>query len=380
MRLLDYQETLVFYDGPQLFIAKDQLGAAHICLLVKQEEEADTYLCVPASHTRIHALVEGTIDLREVFSSPEVPELSTIVSKRGVLIGLPATPIVQEQIPPKWFPEPGFILAIPAIPDIQLIKEAAARKRAVIHCSLNPPEASEESKITAEHLAQAVKLVQRVVMHAYKRAIRGVVVSTKELTQPVNYELEVFAFSPGSFTLHMQSSTLADLIGNVPISRAFKIMDSITDLVDDPEKALPKVAEIGGHFASAYKDLLYFITDNNTSLQYEWTMPELPSTIKRRISTSAAKPLYDALTARVDIGREEKRLVGKLTKVDEKLKTWRLTSSKEPGEYQGSSEVDLAGLIIETQAYEFICEERLEEERGTGREITKLYLKSFRSL
>lgn len=74
------------------------------------------------------------------------------------------------------------------------------------------------------------------------------------------------------------------------------------------------------------------------------------------------------------------KLIGILTKVDEKYKKWRLVSEEDKREYAGSTEIDLAGLTIETQRYEFLCEERLEEEKGTGREITKLYLKSYRVL
>ncbi len=74
------------------------------------------------------------------------------------------------------------------------------------------------------------------------------------------------------------------------------------------------------------------------------------------------------------------RLVGKLTKVDEKLRTWRLVSEEDGREYNGSSEIELAGLIIETKRYEFFCEERLEEEKGTGKEFTRLHLTNYQTL
>ena len=62
------------------------------------------------------------------------------------------------------------------------------------------------------------------------------------------------------------------------------------------------------------------------------------------------------------------------------MKTWRIINEEDDKEYNGESETELAGLIIETQRYKFVCEERLEEERGTGKEFSKLYLISLQTI
>jgi hypothetical protein len=176
----------------------------------------------------------------------------------------------------------------------------------------------------------------------------------------------------------MQSAVPADLFGYAHVSKAFEIIDEINESIGDPNEAVKMVAELGGHFSTAYKDLLKFIIEAETPIEYEWAMPEKKSTSIHKISTYHAKPLYEEIIKRDDIEVEEITLIGRLTKVDIKYKTWRLLSDEINREYHGTSDINLAGLVIESRRYEFFCEERLEEERGTGKEITKLYLKSYR--
>ena len=87
-------------------------------------------------------------------------------------------------------------------------------------------------------------------------------------------------------------------------------------LATTPDETVNQVSQLGGHFATAYKDLLKFISDTESNLEYEWAVPEKQTTTRRRISSVQAKPLYEALIQRTDIGKEMVRLVGKLTKVE----------------------------------------------------------------
>lgn len=381
MRQLSYREPLVFYDGLQVFVAEDQFGAKHVCTLIEQSVALDRYLCALISPVRLLSLIQGNLDLRMVYENPEIDELCLIQSENGVLDHLIATPIFVREISANWLPQPGFYLSVQSAPDVKVVEEAVKRSRAIIHCKLNPPEALAESKISAEHLSQATKLIQRLVKHAFSRAIRSLEKELRDrLNTSENYQLEVFAFSPGSFTLHMQSAAPVDLIGYAEIAKALEVIDRIASLANAPDDTVEQVSQLGGHFATAYKDLLWFISQTETHFEYEWASPDKRMSKKHAISSSQAKPLYNALIERSDIGIEPVRIVGKLTKVDEKLKTWRLISETDGKEYSGSSEVDLAGLVIETERYELSCEERLEEERGTGKEFTKLYLISLRKL
>jgi len=179
----------------------------------------------------------------------------------------------------------------------------------------------------------------------------------------------------------MQSVATADLVGYVQTARALDLVDTVVRLSDDPDKTVNMIAQQGGgHFATAYKDLVHFILETHTPIDYEWSMPERATSSRGRITVVQAQPLYDALSQREELGVEEKKLIGSLTKVDTKNRTWRLVAEDDQKEYHGSSKVALAGLVAETQKYEFVCQERLREERGTGRESTELQLIRYRAL
>lgn len=380
MKKLFYKEPLLFYDGLQIFVAEDQFSSKYVCTLVEQSDEKDKYLCVPVSSSRLSAVIRGNIELREIYIATESNELFTVEVQTELLHDLPASQINPEELPANWLPDHGFFLNVESSDNL-VITESVERQRAIIHCHLNPPEARSESKILADNLSQATKLIQRLIKHAFRRSITSLEKNIRtRLSTPDNYQLEVFAFSEGSFTLHLQSAIPADLVGYVEITKALQIIDRITALVSTPNATVEQVAQLGGHFATAYKDLLKFISDVDTPLEYEWSTPETRTIVRRRITSAQAKPLYDALIERTDIGSETVELIGKLTKVDEKMKTWRITNEEDDKEYNGESETDLAGLIIETQRYKLVCEERLEEERGTGKEFTKLYLISFQTI
>jgi hypothetical protein len=378
MRKLNYTDALVIYDGLQVFVAKDQFGTKYICTLVEQSVSIDKYICAPISFERLQKLFQQEVDLRDIYVIPEADELFIILSEGGILDHLSASPISLKDIPEAWLPQSGFYIKTEQISDVKVIEEAISRNRAIIHLRLNPPEALSESKIYAENLSQATKLIQRLIKHSYRKAIRHIEKGLRETLNTLeNYQLEIFAFSPGSFTVHMQSSLPTDLIGYAEIERAFDIIDYITVLSNNPDATVEKVSQLGGHFASAYKDLLKFMTDTGTNIDYEWASPQKNISTRRSISASQAKPLYEALIERSDIEIETISITGRLTKVDEKLKTWRLKSESDGKEYSGSSEVNMAGLVIDTEIYELICEERLEEEKGSGKEFTRLYIISL---
>ena len=384
MYKLRHSETLVFYDGPELFVAYDQLDTAYVCLLVDLKDEIDKYICVPVSKGRLANLLSGEMDLRQVLESSETGEAYEGRVIQGNLEHFDVRPLSGGDIPEAWLPEEGFFIEGWPVSDTRVVEEAHERNQAVIHWAFRPPEATLEPKITAEHLSQGVKLVQRLLKWAYSLAMRDGDRRVRERMEPAeNIALEVYAFSPGSFTLHMQAAAGGDLFGYSEIAKALSILDEVSSSEQDLEDTVAMIARYGGHFATAYKNLLRFIVENETPVSYEWSMPPREDSTRRNIPRRSAQPLYDALVLRVDIGREEKRLVGTLSKVDLDRSTWRLhddEGSGHNGHWDQTSTVTLGGLVIETQRYEFVCEERLEEEHATGREFTRLYLKSYDTL
>lgn len=377
-------ETLIYYDGPELFLATDQIGTNYLCLLTERKE-ADNYLCAPISKSRLSEFYSGMIDLRDIYISPETEELFYIETK-GITYEkeIPLKPISISDVLEAWLPEVGFKFRKELLSDEVITKEANERKRAVIHLSLNPPEARGETKIHAENLSQALKIFQRLIKFCYRKALKGISDEERQLNDlPENYGIDVFAFSEGSFTLHLQSSALADMVGYAHVSRALEKIDTITQTIDNPQATLEVLKKDGGHLVKTYRDLLEFIVKQDSPISYKWIMPELRKPIYRHISKEYASPVYDLLIAKQELGVEEKIIIGTVHKLDVDNGTWRLLSEEDGKSFNGKtdlSRVHLGGIIVETQRYKFICEERLEEETATGREIAVLWLVSFETL
>jgi len=378
---IDYQRTLVDYDVPQLFLASDRAGTNYVCLLVAQTEKYDEYATVAVSPGRLSDFLAGRLDLLTIISAPET-EVRYVVHLLGEdMQGLHLH--IVEAFPPEWLPDAGFYLADSAqIEEVTPVAaEAVTRNRAVLHLALSPPEARIVPKIDAYHLSTALGLFQSVVKFAYRKALASTSYSLrKALNSDTNYGLEVFAFSPGSFTVHMQSKVPADLLGFVDIERAFDTVDSLTTALESPQSALDVMKEHRGHLATSYRKLLQFVAENNVSISYNWATPHRPTPVQHRIPVARAAALYELSSHRRDLGVEAVSLTGSFVKANTRTGEWAIASD-DGQEYRGyageSSDVRLDGVVLGTTKYILDCEERLTG-WGAGTEKSRLYLVRLR--
>jgi hypothetical protein len=374
---IQYQRTLVEYDVPQVFLATDAVGTNYLCLLVKQTEQHDRYASVAVSLGRLSDFLSGRVDLLTIMASPEMG-----VRYYVDLMGDETHKLVLHEVdvfPASWLPEEGFYLE--DAPELQtatpVTREASERNRAVLHLAMSPPEAQLTPKIDAYHLSTALGIFQSVVKFAYRKALASVnSAKRKILGTEENYGLEVFAFSPGSFTVHMQSKVPADLMGFVDIERAFEMIDSITAALEHPDSAVDVMQEYRGHLTTSYRKLLGFIVENNAPLSYYWATPERSAPVQHKISVARAAALYDVFTRRKDLGVEEVVLSGRFIKASTKTGEWALETD-DGQEYRGvvadTSEVRFDGVVLGTIKYSLNCEERITG-LGTGAERSRLFL------
>ena len=105
-RLIQHKETLIYYDGAQLFLAHDQFSTPYLCLLVEQDDQSDKFLCVPISQARLEMFYQGRIDLRTIYEAPESHELFyvQIGNEEGETFQL----LPLGEVPAEWLPEPNF--------------------------------------------------------------------------------------------------------------------------------------------------------------------------------------------------------------------------------------------------------------------------------
>jgi len=223
-REVGFARTLIYYDGVQLAIARDALNHLYLAVLSERSEEGDTYLLVPITENRLRLLEVGQVELRVAFTHPEVREWFSM-TLTGEAHRQPMTSIGEP--PEEWLPEPGLLLAelLGAMEEADTSRVESTREgKAVVHLSFEPPEAIEYTRIAAHHLAQGLGAFQELIRQAYTRALQTLTGEPRATDQD-QYTMEVFAFSGGSFTVHLQSRLEADMLGRVEVTAALEKID-----------------------------------------------------------------------------------------------------------------------------------------------------------
>jgi hypothetical protein len=378
-------ETLVYYDGPEVVLAYDQLSTRYICVLVERPEVAERYLCTPVSPERSLSLLSGNADLRSVFTSAEVSEFYTLDVLPKSEAALLLSPIERTSIPDKWLPAEGFYLTDLKKDEPVLVVQAQHKNRAIIELSLEPPEAASETKIKAANLGYALTVFQTLVKHAYHKSISSLSGKARRfLDQDENFDMEVLGFAPGSFRVMMQSRNAPDLTGYTEISRAFRKIDEIMSPMEDPEQQKELLKKNAGHVLKAFEKFIKLAIDFDSSIAYRWTIPESPEIHAISLSRKQAEPIYTILRETQELSVEKIVLTGRMTRADFRTGLWTLLNEEDENYYSGKSDpskyVSLSGVTIQSKRYELNCEEHLIEEAVTGKEKTQLVLVSYKEL
>ena len=106
---LTIQETLIWHDFPQLFVAKDKIDGLHLCLAVDESEGTPQYISVALSYARLQEVKLAKIDLYSVFAHPELGSWFHITLLDTGDVFAKAAPF-SEKIPEKWLPTPNEFL------------------------------------------------------------------------------------------------------------------------------------------------------------------------------------------------------------------------------------------------------------------------------
>ncbi len=376
MKTIRQTTTLFYYDGPQVFEARDAIGGHYVGVMVECKQELDCYLVAGVSPERLRQFRSGLLDLRSLLvEEREEDGWYLAIAEKG--FDQPLT-LMEQRTPlaeSSFLPDPGFLLHDhPAEADA--LKEARKRNNLVLEVAVDPPEAAEEHRIRVSTMAGLLGHVQSLVKYAYSAALRN-------LTPSVRFKIDrsdahlldvVIPAAPGSFRVVMEAAKTPGLFGQNELSRALERVDVLFENAGDPKKVLATVKEHRGHLAGAYLGLLRFLMQNRTGMRYAWAEPTFSRPNSRCITQGEVGPLVDALSGMSNLGAESVNLLGVLEKADKIRGTWRIAN--QDGTFAGRVKEggpSLDGLKI-GGAYLFSCLEEVEEVEGTGREQRTLYL------
>lgn len=375
MKTIRHVATLYYYDGPQVFEARDSIGGHYAGVMVDSTDGKDQFLVVGIAPERLRQFRLGALDLRSLLLGGDESEWYLTIA--GPDFNAPL--ILEPQTSPlalfPELPEVGFYLHDqPAT--VETLREARVRNNLVMEVAVDPPEAVQGHRIRVATLVSLLGHLQTMVKHAYGAALRELSLDARRAIDKADAHLldVVVPAAPGSFRILLEAARLPDLIGQSELSRALQRIDVLFENAGEPEKALAVVKTHRGHLAGAYLRMLRFLVQTKSGLRYSWAEPNDRESRTRTVTEAEAGPLVDLLSGISNLGAESVFLVGALKKADVDSGAWRIETAE--GDYSGkikSGGPSLTGLKLEGR-YGFSCLEEIEEMQGGGREQRTLYL------
>ncbi|MGH7953633.1 MAG: DUF6575 domain-containing protein [Limisphaerales bacterium] len=375
MKSIRHTTTLYYYDGPQVFEARDAIGGHYIAVMVEPAQGKDIYLVAGVEPERLRQFRIGTLDLRYLLT--ERDETEWYLAEFAEAVDAPLVLHLQTQSLASYahLPDAGFILhERPAI--AEAVREARARNNLVMEIAVEPPESAQEHRIRVVTLAGLLTHLQTMVKHAYGAALRELSLDTRRAIDRSDAHLldVVVPAAAGSFRVVLEAARMPDLLGQSELARALQRIDALFENAGDPQKTLTMVKSHRGHLAGAYLRTLRFLVQNKSGLRYSWAEPTSQEPRARAVSEAEAVPLVDLLSGVSNLGAETVTFVGALRKADVDAGAWRIET--EEGDYSGKTKPggpSLAGLKLDSR-YRFICLEEIEETQAGTREQRTLYL------
>lgn len=374
MKNIRHRNTLVYYDGVQVFEAEDAIGGNYVAVLADSAEATDRYLVVGVPPESLRRFRVGALDLRYLLL--ENAQEEWYLASLGESLHEPLNLELQSGLLSEtlYVPDEGFILHERASSS-ETLNEARSRNNLVMEIVVEPPESANSHRIRLTTYTRLLSEIQSLAKHAYKRALRDVApVLRRNLDTCEGPLLDVVVPAlSGSFRVMLEAAQMPDLVGQNELARALQQIDHLFENVGDPRQNLEIVKTNKGHLAGAYIRLLRLLVENSTNLRYSWAEPGSPQLHARSVGYADARDLVRFFSQVSNLDTEEVELVGSLKKVDMLTGSWKLET--EDGMLAGKRKnggPNLAGLETDRR-YKFKCLEEIEVSEP-GVEERTLYL------
>ena len=179
MKTIQPTESLVYYDGVEIFAGQDPIGGHYVGMRIDTTGEVDHYMVTGVSPERLRLFRSGVLDLRTLFL--EAPGGEWFITQAD---GEPGQPLVLEPqsgslLATDFLPEEGYLLEDVSVDDLAL-QQARERGNVVFEFSTEPPETATGHRIRMMTLAGLLIRLQTVMRHAYSNAVHDLSSSVKK--------------------------------------------------------------------------------------------------------------------------------------------------------------------------------------------------------
>lgn len=361
-KVINLERILIYYDIIHLFIGSDPIGCHYLCMLY---DDIDfRYVGIRISNTNLARLLSGLIDLRSIFIESECPNEYFILDEADDDYYC----IIEEisDINEDMLPEDELFLT-KEIDDPCIIEERIKKNKPIIHLGVQDEQNSHN--IQASSLSKILNCYQDFITNTHKK------LHNKKALNKSEYNLIVFNTSAASFNVHMYIDSTINLFGDSDIDATLVFADKIFDCPN--EELLDELRKVKGNVLSSYKRLLFELVENNLSLKYKWTTPNIDTpVISKVISKEKIKTLYDTIIESTIEPEQEKIIIGYFLKVDCVRKSWIFYDASKETELKGKCDNSdlLSGITVRTIDYRINCKITIEKEAITDKEKESITL------
>ncbi len=381
MKTILHTSTLFYYDGPQVFEARDDIGGHYVAVMVEPEDEQDRYLVKGVAPERLRQFRCGTLDLRSLLVEMGDQEWYLTVPESDLCQPLSLVPQKTPLRESEFLPDEGFVLDDYPTED-HVLMEAQRRNNLVLEIIVDPPEAAEEHRIRVDTFVGLLDRFQKIVKHACRAARRDLPDSERNRINPTDAHLMdvVVPAAAGSFRVVLEAARLPEPFGNGELPRALQLIGELFENAANPQQSPETLRKYRGHLAGSYVKFVNFPMQHKTGVRYSWVGPQSTKPNHSAILEPEIEPLVEALSKISDLSSESVTLVGEFVKVNRDAGGWGLNTEEGPKSgkvAEGGPSLD--GLEV-GKRYTFFCVEEIEEVAGTGKESCTLYLKEYKLL
>lgn len=377
--IFNISQILVYYDVPELIVSTDKVGTKYLCLLIEEDEDKLNYLTIPISESRLAQFKVGDIDLKKIYSFPELnePFILSLVDENTLKFQKYLTEPINED----WLPEEGFYLLKAFKDNSKIVNESINKNNAVVHLALS--DSRNDLGVDADDLGDIVKLYSILLENTFKKSLQEhKVKEKKQYITPENYKLRAFASSAASFNVHLYSESQKDLFGNCLVEYGLEKIDELFSNVNNELELIKSLRSIKGHAVSSFTKILKKISSDDLKLKHKWYAPNRHHINSYAIDKEKAEGILKILSKTEELTEETKEFVGYFVQVDIPRKTWKLKTEEDnkPIFGESSTQEQLKGLTVDSVLYKIICEEVIEEFTVSEKERVRYIIKSIQEI
>lgn len=388
---ITYERTIEYYEGIQLFEARDPIGGTYVASYLGSDEAADKYLLVGCEPEKLGQFRNGSIDLKT---------LMVMSAKHGWCVAdvtdfdepFNFDPEDSDEIPDDILPKSVSFIAGAEV-NHEVTKRARQSDSFTIQVRIEPREAAMEQRVRAKTLIDLIRHVQTLTSHAVEQVAKEEqeATGTRRRSTGGAHLLDAVDLSHGSTVITLQAANKPTPHTDFLLSRAMGRLDELLKNADAPEATLAALERYDPKLTKSFGNLMKFLIRTKTGFSYTWADSRSSKPSHHAISMGSAEALSRRLEDVSELEGDEREtdeceakeviLQGILEMADEPKSIWRLRDHQQ-GVREGTVEQDgpRLSLLVIDRPYRFECVEKRPSAFAKSRRGPTLYLQHWDEL